>query len=211
MNIFKNRNFLLMFSGRIISNIGDSLYAVAAMLLVYQLGGSTFYTGLAGFLSIIPRVIEFFSGPLLDKMNIRSMLISTQLIQAVLLLVIPAAHFFGFLTITLVLIITPLLSTINIIIFPAQLAALPTILPPDDLTKGNSLFSFAYQGVDIVFNSVSAILFIAIGPFALYMTNSALFFIGALLFVQIKLPKKEKNIDASAKNFPLCYIHTLKI
>lgn len=55
MEILKNRNFLLLFVGRILTNIGDSLYAVAAMWLVYDLGGSTLYTGLAGFLSILPE------------------------------------------------------------------------------------------------------------------------------------------------------------
>ncbi|HEY4391601.1 MAG TPA: MFS transporter, partial [Paenibacillus sp.] len=67
MEIFKNRNFSVLFVGRILTNIGDNLYAVAAMWLVYNLGGSTLYTGLAGFLSILPRIIQLFSGPMIDR------------------------------------------------------------------------------------------------------------------------------------------------
>ncbi|MZE66935.1 MFS transporter, partial [Bacillus anthracis] len=48
MDILKNRNFLLLFLGRIFTNIGDSLYYVAAMWLVYKLSGNPFYSGLAG-------------------------------------------------------------------------------------------------------------------------------------------------------------------
>ena len=85
-----------MFLGRIVTNIGDTLYAVAAMWLVFELGGSTFYTGLAGFLTIIPRFVQFFAGPLIDRISIRPLLIVTQIIQSIMLLIIPIAYFFDF-------------------------------------------------------------------------------------------------------------------
>lgn len=189
MKIFKYRNFSLMFFGRIVSNIGDSLYSVAAMLLIFELGGSTFYTGLAGFLSILPRIVEFASGPLIDRIPIRSLLIRTQFIQAGLLLLIPLAAGLDFLSVALVLTLTPIISTFNVLIYPAQLAALPKVLPEQELTKGNSLFSIAYQGVDIAFNGLAGILFVIIGPFALYLVNSGAFLIGAIIFLFIRFPK----------------------
>lgn len=194
MGIFKNRNFSLMFFGRVISNIGSSLYAVAAILLVYELGGSTFYTGLAGFLSILPRLVEFCSGPLIDRLPIRALLVRTQFIQAGLLLIIPIAAYLDFLSVALVLILTPIISVFNVLIFPAQLAALPKILPEKDLTKGNSFFTVAYQGVDIAFNGLAGILFVLIGPFALYIVNSISFLIGAVIFYFIRMPKVESEV-----------------
>lgn len=206
MGILKHRNFSLMFFGRIISNIGNSLYSVAAMLLIYELGGSTFYTGLAGFLSVLPRFVEFCSGPLIDKVPIRSLLVSTQFIQATLLVIIPLAAYFEFLTITIVLILTPIISTFNVLIFPAQFAALPKVLPEEKLTKGNSLFSIAYQGVDIAFDGLAGILFVTIGPFALYLVNSGAFLIGGIIFLFLQFPKSEiisKLQKGSAiKSFP---------
>lgn len=218
MGIFKYRNFSLMFFGRIVSNIGDSLYSVAAMLLIFQLGGSTFYTGLAGFLSILPRIVEFSSGPLIDRIPIRSLLIRTQLIQSGLLLVIPLAYYLDFLSVTLVLALTPIISTFNVLIFPAQLAALPKVLPEEKLTKGNSLFTIAYQGVDITFNGLAGILFVMIGPFALYIVNSIAFLIGAMIFSFIRLPNRsvvEKDIEevGHKKEFKTTvqnYIHDLQ-
>lgn len=199
MNIFKHRNFSLMFFGRIVTNIGDSLYGVAAMLLIYQLGGSTFYTGLAGFLSILPRIVEFSSGPLIDRIPIRSLLVRTQLIQSGLLLIIPLAFMFDILSVTLVLILTPIISVFNVVIYPAQLASLPKILPEKELTKGNSLFTIAYQGVDISFNGLAGILFVLIGPFALYTVNSIAFLIGACIFFFIRLPKNSEEAIAKEK------------
>lgn len=199
MGIFRNRNFTLLFIGRILTNIGDSLYAVAAMWLVYDLGGSTLYTGLAGFLSILPRVVQLLSGPLIDRFPLRGILVNTQLLQAFLLLVVPAAYYLDFLTVGLVLVITPILSTLNMWVYPAQMSALPKILDKKDLTKGNSLFSLAYQGIDVACNAVSGVLIIVLGAVSLYLWNSAGFFIGALLFAQLRLGNAHNNADNNAK------------
>ncbi|KHF33470.1 2-acyl-glycerophospho-ethanolamine acyltransferase [Paenibacillus sp. P1XP2] len=193
MGIFKNRNFTLLFIGRILTNIGDSLYAVAAMWLVYSLGGSTLYTGIAGFLSILPRIIQLFSGPMIDRVPLRGLLVYSQLFQAVLLLVVPLAHYFDFLTVGLVLAITPILTTINMWFYPAQMSALPKILDKKQLTQGNSLFSFAYQGIDVACNAVSGALIVLLGAVALYLWNSLGFFIGALLFMQLRIKTTPKD------------------
>lgn len=71
MDILKNRNFLLLFLGRIFTNIGDSLYYVAAMWLVYKLSGNPFYSGLAGFLTLLPSALQFLTGPFVDRWPIK--------------------------------------------------------------------------------------------------------------------------------------------
>ncbi|MGF7048112.1 MFS family permease [Paenibacillus sp. DS2015] len=199
MDILKNRNFTLMFIGRILTNIGDSLYTVAAMWLVYDLSGSTLYTGLAGFLSIIPKIIQLLSGPFIDRLPVRGVLVYSQLIQGILLLIVPIAYYFGVLTVGLVLIITPLLATCNTWVYPAQMSALPKILEKKQLTQGNSLFSLAYQGIDVACNAVSGILIGILGAVSLYLWNSIGFFIGALLFAQIRIKpggvKSEGNLS----------------
>ncbi|NGP61629.1 MFS transporter [Paenibacillus thiaminolyticus] len=188
MDIFQNRNFTLMFAGRILTNIGDSLYAVAAMWLVYDLGGSTLYTGLAGFLSLIPRLIQLLSGPIIDRLPIRSILVYTQLLQGILLLIVPLAAYGGFLSVGLVLTLTPILSACNMWVYPAQLSALPRLVAKKHLTQGNSLFSFAYQGMEVACNALSGALIALLGAISLYLWNSVGFFIGALLFAQLRIP-----------------------
>lgn len=189
MNIFRNKNFTLMFFGRVITNIGDSLYAVAAMWLVYDLGGSTFYTGLAGFLTILPRIIQLLSGPFIDRIPIRKLLLSTQLIQAILLLIIPIGAYFDFLTVALVLVISPLLTTLNMFVYPAQMAALPAIMKKDQLTQANSYFTVAYQGIEIACNAIAGVLIVTIGAVAIFLLDSVMFFLGALLFAFLRIPK----------------------
>ncbi|WP_349409361.1 MFS transporter [Pseudalkalibacillus sp. SCS-8] len=206
MTIFFNKNFLYMFLGRIVTNIGDTLYAVAAMWLVSDLGGSTFYTGLAGFLTIIPRFIQFFGGPLIDRIPIRPLLIITQCIQSFMLLIIPIAYYFDLLSVSLVLIISPIITTFNMLVYPAQMAALPTFVDEKELTKANSLFTFAYQGIETGCNAIAGILLVTIGPISIYLLNSVMFLIGALLFSLIILPKQSRKEKVTDMESILAYV-----
>lgn len=195
MNLLKaNRSFLLLFLGRVVTNIGDSIYYVAAMWLVYDLGGSAFYSGLAGFLTLLPMALQFITGPFVDQWPVRKTLIITQLLQCGLILVIPLAYSYDLLTVQLVLVVMPLVSFIEQFAYPAQTKALPIILPKEELVKGNALFSFAYQGVDLVFNAVSGILVATVGVITLYLADSLTFAIAALLFTLFKLPNETKRI-----------------
>jgi hypothetical protein len=46
--VLRNRNFARLFADRLVTNIGDSVYFVAAMWLVWEPTGNEFCTGLAG-------------------------------------------------------------------------------------------------------------------------------------------------------------------
>lgn len=75
--------------------------------------------------------------------------------------------------------------------FCNQTAALPTILKKEHLIKGNSVFSFAYQGVDLAFNALAGILVALISTTAFFLIDSLTFVVAALLFSTLQLPKKE--------------------
>ncbi|MBK5471958.1 MULTISPECIES: MFS transporter [Bacillus] len=202
MDVLKNRNFLLLFLGRIFTNIGDSLYYVAAMWLVYKLSGNPFYSGLAGFLTLLPSALQFLTGPFVDRWSIKSTLVITQVLQCILILIIPITHYFDLLTVQLLLIIMPIVAFIEQFAYPAQSKALPLLLHKTQLLKGNSLFSFAYQGIDLIFTTLSGILVALLGAITLYVVDSLTFAITALLFFSLKMPKQaETNTSLSTKQY----------
>ncbi|MGH0431940.1 MFS transporter [Bacillus hominis] len=202
MDILKNRNFLLLFLGRIFTNIGDSLYYVAAMWLVYKLSGNPFYSGLAGFLTLLPSALQFLTGPFVDRWPIKNTLVITQVLQCILILIIPITHYFDLLTVQLLLIIMPIVAFIEQFAYPAQSKALPLLLHKTQLLKGNSLFSFAYQGIDLICTTLSGILVALFGAITLYVIDSLTFAITALLFFSLKMPKQtEASASLSAKQY----------
>ncbi|MFC6952494.1 MFS transporter [Halorubellus litoreus] len=190
-SLLSNRNFTRLFAGRLVTNAGDSLYFIAAMWLVYDLTGNEFYSGLAGFLTMAPQALQAFSGPLVDRWNVKHLLVATQLVQAVLILAIPIAAWTGNLTVWVVLTVMPLLSLLNQFVYPAQSALLPRIVDDDELVAANSAFSMAYQGVDAAFNAVSGLLVAVVGATVIFLLDSATFVAAALLFATLALPDRD--------------------
>ncbi|NBJ68085.1 MFS transporter [Roseburia sp. 1XD42-34] len=194
--LLRNKPFIKLFLGKIASNIGDSMYAIAAMWLVYELSHSAFYTGLAGFLTKTPDVFQFLAGPFIDRWSLRKTLMLTQLCQIILVLIIPIVHYTGNLHVWMVLLIMPIISCIQQFSYPAQTVALPKLLKKDDLVKGNSLFSFANQGIDMTFNGIAGVLISLIGAVTIYLLDSIVFMVAFLLFWSLpsfKTEEKEKK------------------
>lgn len=199
MGILKNKNFLLLFLGRIVTNIGDSIYYVAAMWLVYSLGRNAFYSGLAGFLTLLPVALQFIAGPFVDRWAIKKTLVITQVLQAALILIIPITYYFDVLSVQIILIVMPIVSFIEQFAYPSQSKALPIILTKKELIKGNSYFSFAYQGIDLVFNAISGVLVAFVGAITLYLADSVTFAAAAILFSLIKISHRKENKVMDAK------------
>lgn len=188
-----NESFVRLFLGRVVTNAGDSMYFIAAMWLVYDLTGSPFYTGLAGFLVQIPTIFQFLTGPLVDRWPLRRLLVSTQLIQGICVLAVPIAAWTGNLSVWVVLSIVPLLTLVNQFVYPAQSAAIPRIVEEDQLVRANSLFSTAYQGLDMALNAISGVLIAVIGAVTIYLIDAVTFAITVVLFLGLEIPERAKT------------------
>ena len=195
---FENATFRRLFVGRVITSVGDSLYFIGAMWLAYSLTGDPFYTGLAGFLTMIPRAFQFLAGPLVDRWSIRRTLVGTQLVQALVVATVPLVHLLGVLTVWHVLAIMPLLSALNQLVYPAQVAALPRILEDEELVAANSAFSIAYQGMDMVANGVGGVLIGLIGAVALFAIDAVTFGMAALVFATLSIPSAGESAPERA-------------
>lgn len=186
--VLRNTQFLRLFGGRLVTNAGDSIYFIAAMWLVWDLTGSSLYTGMAGFLVQVPNGVRFLVGPLVDRWSIRRILVGTQAVQAIAVLAVPFAAWTGHLTVWIVLLLMPVLSLLNQFVYPAQNAALPRIVAEEQLPRANSLLSAAYQSADAVFNAVSGLLISLIGGVVLYVVDAVTFAIAAVLFLGLCIP-----------------------
>lgn len=199
-DLIKNKNFVSLFFGRLISNIGDSLYYIAAMWLAYNLGGSAFYSGLAGFLTLLPECLSFLVGPIVDRMNLKKVLVIPSLFQGMLLLLVPILYMTHLLTVTGVLIIMPLIALIDLFPYPAEGALIPRLVKKEQLVAANSAMSFSYQGTDLIFSMCGGFLILFTGAVNLYLIDTFTFFIAAAFFATIRL-KVSNQIAQPSFNF----------
>ena len=194
--MFKNKNFSILLFGRLIANFGDSIYSIATLTLIYSLTKSTFYSGITLFLISFTAILQIFISPIISKFDVKKFLIISQLIQAIILLVITYLIFINKLHITTLIIFIVCISFINQIVYPIQLALLPKIVRQEDLVKVNSLFSITYQGSDALFNSIGGFIITIFGTIYAFIINSLTFFINSVLFIFLSsdLSKNEKTI-----------------
>ncbi|HSB43808.1 MAG TPA: MFS transporter, partial [Nitrospira sp.] len=91
--LLSTKNFGLLFSGQVVSQIGDSMNKVALLWFVYDLTGSAFKMTLIGLLQTIPPLVF---GPLigvyLDRVRRKPVMIGVDLIRTVLVLLIPLLY-----------------------------------------------------------------------------------------------------------------------
>ena len=89
-------NFRRYYTGQAISMIGTWVQSVAVMWLAYRLSGSTWFTGLIGFLNNAPHLfLGPFAGVLGDRVSRRKMLITVLTlmgVQSVMLAVLTGLH-----------------------------------------------------------------------------------------------------------------------
>ena len=180
--MIKNKDFYVLLLGRLITNFGDSLYAIASTLLVYQMSGSTVYSGITLFLTSSTAIVQLLLSPILDKINMKKFLIISQLIQAILILIIPALYYLEKLNVYHIMVLMPIISLINQLVYPGQISLLPKILSEEELVTGNSLMTMAYQGSNAIFDTLAGFIISIFGFMTAFYADSVSFILTGLLF-----------------------------
>lgn len=191
--MIKNKDFNLLFSARLITNFGDSLYAIASTLLVYKMTGSTVYSGITLFLTSSTAVIQLLLSPILDKINMKKFLISTQFIQAGLLLILPLLFYYKRLSVYHIMVIMPIITLINQLVYPGQISLLPKILSEDELITANSLMTMAYQGSNAIFDTLAGFVISIFGFMTAFYADSLSFVVAGVLFCLLSKKLSEFN------------------
>ncbi len=181
MNLI-NKNFTLLWIGKIISQLGDKFYGIALAWWILQKTNSALSMGLFMFVSIFPSVIlGFLAGALVDRCKRKNILVVTDILRGGLVLIVSCMAMNNTLEVWHVFAIAFCLSIATAFFDPAAQAILPEIVDKDDLTSANGL-NQAVGGVC----SIAGPLFgaIAVGIFGMgsvFMANSISYFISSLL------------------------------
>lgn len=92
----RNRDFVLLWAGQALSQLGTQASTVAFPLLVLALGGSAAQAGVVGLAKWLPLVLAAVpAGELADRLDRKRLMIACDMIRALLLLSIPAALLLG--------------------------------------------------------------------------------------------------------------------
>jgi MFS family permease len=132
--LWRNHDFMLLWSGQTVSLIGTNASAIAFPLLALALTHSPFQAGLVGMMRGLPfLVLSLPAGALIDRWNRKRIMILCDSARALAFGAIPAAAWSGHLSLPL-LYSTALVEGIGFSFFNlAQTAALPRVVPTTQL------------------------------------------------------------------------------
>lgn len=190
-SLWRNGDFQRFFAGQFVTNAGDSLYTVAILWLAFQLSGSTFVTGALNAILLLPWLLQVFAGPLVDRLPLRSILVGSQVVQGVVVLVLPVAAVTGHLHVGVLFAIAPVLMLASLVMAPMENALLPRIVEEERLSSANSALATVTLGFDMVFDALGGAFIAVFGATTLFLVDSLTFTVAALLFGGITLGRPE--------------------
>lgn len=187
--LFKNFHFLELWFAQITSQIAQNLLNFALIIRVFDLAKDTSYANMAvSFLILafaIPSIIfAVFAGSYIDHLDRKKVLVISNLLRAVLVLLFLFFEHNLFMIYGIIFVI----SIITQFFFPAEGAALPTLVKnKKDYPSANSLFIFTLYASFIIGYSMAGPIIKKFGLDAVYYFTAGSF--GFAAICSLLLPK----------------------
>ena len=186
--LLRTKSFVLLFSGQIVSQIGDSMNKVALLWFVYELTGSAFKMAVIGLLQTIPPLVF---GPLigvyLDRMKKKPVMIWVDLLRTGLVILIPLLYGLEALTLERLYVLVFATAIVSTVFGPALASAVPLLVPRAQLTAANALIQGTTNIGLLIGPAVCGVGIAMIGAHNVLYFNAATFLVSALCLMPIRL------------------------
>ncbi len=180
--------FSAFWFGQTVSLFGDRLHQVALAVLVYGGTGSPLLTGLVFLAATLPNVLLGpIAGTFVDRWDHKQVLVVSDLLRAVLVLVLPVA---AAQNIALVYPLVFVITTVSLFFRPAKAAVLPRIVTPRDLMAANSATWTSETFADLLGYPLAGVFVALLGPsLALaFWADAATYAISAVVILGLTIP-----------------------
>lgn len=186
-----NVNFRRLWTGNLISLLGDWFNTIAIYTLVVELTGSPLALGAVFITKMLPWAFAApFAGVIVDRFNRRRLMIGTDIARAIVVL--------GFLLIDepsevpwLYALLTAQV-VIGAVFQPAKSASLPNITTPRELLTANALMSATWSTMLAVGAALGGLATEAFGTTAVFWIDSATYMVSAVFIYGTTIPQDTK-------------------
>ncbi len=132
--LWRNRAYMLLWSGQAVSSVGSQMSQVAFPLLALALTGSLAQMGLLGAARVLPYlVLSLPAGVLVDRWDRKRMMLLCDAGRALALGSIPVAYALGRLTLVQLYLVALVEGTLFVFFNLAEVACLPRVVAPAQL------------------------------------------------------------------------------
>ncbi|MFI7429425.1 MFS transporter [Micromonospora sp. NPDC049836] len=187
-SLWRSRNFLLLWSGQTVSEVGTRISGVAVPLLAADvLDATVFQISLLTVLAWLPYLIfSLPAGVLADRVDQRRLMIGCDLGRAVLLTSVPVVALAGHLNLAFLYAVVGLSGVLTVAFTVAYRSTLPRLVPADRLVDGNAKLVTSQQGAELAGPTVSGVLIGLVGAARTFVTTGLAFVVSAVTLLLIR-------------------------
>jgi len=188
--VLVNRNFLKLWIGQMVSNIGDEVaFFGLGVLVVFSWNGTALDLSIVMASSLLPVLIFGpFVGVFVDRWNKQLTMIAADLIRSLLALL------FIFCTSVIQLaIVVFLLATVSRFFYPARVSMIPEIMQEKNLVEANSLSQMTYMLSVILGPVIATPMIYLLGYTWIFIFDSASYVFSAIMISLMVYEHKERK------------------
>lgn len=193
--LLANRDFLLLWQGQLVSQLGNQAFSLAMLYWAMEATGSARLMGLLMMLAMLPGVVLApLGGALADRHSKLRIIVGSDLLRgasvlglAWLMLARPGEH--GAIVAALMAVVF-LNGCVGAAFQPAIAAAIPELVPDERVAAANSLNQLSAQGAVFAGQAAGGLVYAAIGAPLLFLVDGLTYVFSAATESLIRIPQR---------------------
>ncbi len=189
-----NRNFVLLWQGQFVSQLGNQFHAIALMFWIKHLTGSASLMGTVMMVANLPAaLLGPVGGTFADRFSRRKTIVLCDILRGICILSFVALLYVAGerkqLLIGYLLFITILVSTLGAFFRPAISAAIPDLVPREKISAANSLNQSSFQIAGFLGQGIGGVLYRLLGAPLLFLINGLTYIFSGISELFIEIPQ----------------------
>ncbi|HID92775.1 MAG TPA: MFS transporter, partial [bacterium (Candidatus Stahlbacteria)] len=194
--IYRNRDFILLWLGQLVSETGNRVYSLALMWWALTATGSALKMGTVMAFWTIPFVVLGpVAGAWVDRHNRKVIIVGMDVVRGIIVVIVATLAFMNRLLLWHVYLAISFESIGTAFFMPAVTATIPNIVSKKDLTKANSLSQLVRSVVGVAGPALGGLLIAIVGIPAVFLINGISYLLSAGSETFIRVPPLTRKIE----------------
>ena len=195
-----NKNFILLWQGQIVSQIGTQAFTIAMVLWIKDATESPALVGILQMLAFLPGVVLGpIAGTFADRHSRRKIIIICDLLGGLAVLSLAILMLSGFenndIILKLMFIVAIFVGSTHAFFRPAVTAAMPDLVPFERLEAANSLKEGTFHISTFIGQGIGGVLYRILGAPLLFLFDAFTYLFSAISEYFMKIPQRAKMPD----------------
>jgi MFS family permease len=204
-SLLRSRNFLLLWSGQTVGELGSRISSVAVpMLAAGTLHASVFQVSLLTFLAWLPYLLfSLPAGIAADRFDQRRLMIVCDLGRMALMGSLPVVALVWELHLWYLYAVVGLSGVLTVLFKVCYQAQLPRLVEKEQLVDGNAKLVMSQDFAELIGPTISGVMIGLVGAAKVFFSNAVAFLVSAATLWLIRVPPRDTDTAEAEEKLPL--------